>query len=233
MSSCLKTVASPSDHLGYRAGHGQSALICMNVYFRKAAEADARSLSRICLLTADAGTTAEHLHEYVELPGLVYAVPYIKLPTTFGFVLVLQGSDEVVGYVVGSTDTRVYECEAGETWWPPLQHRYPLNGARGKEADRLYLSLIHNMPTASPANISFSPAHIHINILPPYQGKGYGRQLIDMAVEYLKDQGLKGLWVGLDTRNESARRFYLKLGFRDIGASPPGNMCLDFVDWKG
>jgi ribosomal protein S18 acetylase RimI-like enzyme len=51
-------------------------------------------------------------------------------------------------------------------------------------------------------------------------------------VEYLKEQGLKRLWVGLDTRNESARRFYLKLGFRDILASPPGNMGLDFVDLK-
>ena len=36
---------------------------------------DETALSKICLLTCDAGQSGESLHDYPELPGLVYAVP--------------------------------------------------------------------------------------------------------------------------------------------------------------
>jgi ribosomal protein S18 acetylase RimI-like enzyme len=203
----------------------------MNVSIRKATEADAPSLSRICPLTADAGTTAEHLHIHGELLGLVYALPYVKLRTTFGFVAVVN---EVVGYVVGSTDTRTFEREAAENWWPPLQKKYPVmvDQVAGKEADERYRRLLQNMPAVSPANITFSPAHLHINILPPHQRKGLGRRLIGIAVEYLKAEGIDKVWVGMDLRNTAAKKFYERLGFCDIETSPPGNMGLDFENWR-
>jgi len=53
---------------------------------------DTPALSRICLLTGDAGQSAESLHRHCELPGLVWALPYVSLPSetarTWGFVLV-------------------------------------------------------------------------------------------------------------------------------------------------
>ena len=101
-----------------------SQLYKMPLMMRKITEADVPALSRICLLTADAGKPAEHLHDYKELPSLVYSVPYVKLPTTWGFVLVDE-SDEPVGYVVGLTNTREYEKYAVQHWWPPLVKKYP------------------------------------------------------------------------------------------------------------
>ncbi|KAJ7180243.1 acyl-CoA N-acyltransferase [Mycena crocata] len=180
---------------------------------RRATEADAPSLSRICLLTADAGRSAESLHDFGELPGLVYAVPYVKLPTTWAFVLVDGSPDDlVVGYIVGSTDTRAYEQHAGEFWWPAQAEKYPPS-AMIRESDKKYSNLLRNMHTATDANIAFSTAHLHINILEKYQGQGWGRKLVQTAVDHLKAEGVTGVWLGMDPRNTGARKFYERLGF--------------------
>ncbi len=102
----------------------------VNLTIRKATDADSSALSRICLLTADAGKSAEGLHDYGELPGLIWAVPYVKLPTTWGFVLVDEalrdeiGQGLVVGYIVGTTDTRAFEQHAAQFWWPAQTEKY-------------------------------------------------------------------------------------------------------------
>jgi len=201
----------------------------MTATIQPVTEADKPALSRICLLTAQAGSSAEHLHHYPELPGLVYAIPYTHLPSTFGFVLV-EG-EEVVGYILASSDTRLFEKAASETWWPSLVSKYPLSD-NDKEADARYKKLLENMHTADPAAIAFSPAHLHIDILPSHQKQGWGRKLIARAVEHLQTLGIDGVWVGLDTKNENAKLFYGKLGFKLIEGAPDGNMGLKFQDFR-
>jgi len=206
----------------------------MSIFIRKAVESDAPALSRICLLTADAGASAEHLHDYGELPGLVYAVPYVKLPTTWGFVMVDEAKDNlVVGYTIGSKDTRAYERYAAETWWPVLAEKYPPSLGK-KPADVRYMNLLRNMPTASDANIAFAAAHLHIDILEEYQRQGWGRRLIETAVEYLKGENIEGegVWLGMDPRNLNARKFYERLGFMGIEGADENNMGLKFKDYK-
>ncbi|KDQ29323.1 hypothetical protein PLEOSDRAFT_1076097 [Pleurotus ostreatus PC15] len=210
-----------------------------DIITRPATEADEQSLLRICLLTADAGASAEYRHNYGELPGLVYAVPYVKLPSTFGFVMEVLETKEVVGYVLSSFNTRVYEQAAAETWWPTLKASFPLpaNNEPGyydkelKEGDKAYIERIWDMHTAPEANIKFSAAHLHIDILEDYQRQGWGRKLIAEVVRFLGERGLDGVWVGLDTRNDNAKKFYAKLGFKDIEGAPDGNMGLKFKDF--
>ncbi|KAF7352665.1 Pheromone-regulated membrane protein 10 [Mycena venus] len=193
----------------------------MSVTLRKATIADAPSLSHICLVTADAGKSAEALHDFGELPGLVYAVPYVNLPTTWAFVLVDGSKDDlVVGYIVGSTDTRAYEKSAAKNWWPVQAEKY-LPSAMVREGDKRYADLLRNMHTAPDANIAFSPAHMHINILEEYRGQGWGRRMIQTAVDYLKEQGINRLWLGMDPRNTEARKFYERLGFTGFEGSSP------------
>jgi ribosomal protein S18 acetylase RimI-like enzyme len=206
----------------------------MTLSIRKATEEDAPALSRICLLTADAGTSAEHLHDFPELPGLVYSVPYVKLPTTWAFVLVDDAKEEVVGYIVGSKDTRAYERYAAEHWWPIWAAKYPPSIAT-KEADVRYAKLLRNMQTASDAHIKFATAHLHINILDAYQGQGCGRRLVATAIEYLKGEDIEGegVWLGLDPRNEKAKKFYEKVGFRNFEGADEYQMGIKFADFVG
>ena len=207
--------------------------VVMTITIRRATESDAPALSRICLLTADAGKSAEHLHDFGELPGLVYAVPYVKLPTTWGFVMEDNNLKEVVGYILGSTDTRAYESYTAENWWPALAEQYPEEKAV-KDADKRYTKLLRKMHTAPEENVAFSPAHLHINILEGYQGQGWGTKLIATGVSFLKDKGLEAVWLGLDPRNDGARKFYKKLSFRVLeGSADESQMGLKLVDFKG
>lgn len=51
-------------------------------------------------------------------------------------------------------------------------------------------------------------------VAPAYWGKGIGRRLLEAALEHIRNQGVHkaGLWVG--ARNERARAFYRRAGFR-------------------
>lgn len=217
-------------------------------YIRRATAADSPVLSSICLATADAGISAEHLHSAGELPGLIYAEPYVHLPTGFGFVLVdpsKDKSDGVVGYVLSTYDTRQFEHELVEKWLPPYLQKYPLSaGDAGvtdetpsylrelKPDDKRFVKLIHNPQYAPEVCTTFSPAHMHINILPAYHRQGWGRKLIGEVVRFLRDKkGLDALWLGLDPRNGDAKKFYGRLGFKGMPEAPGAVMSLKFADW--
>lgn len=261
---------------------------------RRATKADSPALSKICLLTADAGESAEHLHTMGELPGLMWAEPYVHVPSAVGFVLVDPSSrpepnhlpdngttkatttatnsgstaagheaddegagnegEEVVGYILSAFDTRSYEREVEESWFPPLRSRYPNPDPPSREdvpsnsyatataeatplpemkdADLTYLRFIHNTPRTEQSVLKFSPAHMHIDILPAYQSHGWGRKLIGKLVEYLREEkGLDALWLGMDVRNVKARRFYEHLGFKPVEGAPSHIMGLRFQEW--
>lgn len=254
------------------------------------------------------------MHAYGELPGLVYALPYVNVGEwAWGFVLVDTGEsaesaesvesaegegvgvgqgigegeggreERVVGYILGASDTRQFEEEAEKTWYPPLRLRYPLSPSPSpsssspsllperKEADSRYIKLLHSPETAPEACVKFSPAHMHIDLLPEVQRKGWGKRLVGFAVGWLRGLGydeagrvsvaghggvvvtgggegsgegkeedkgeegrkLEGVWLGLDPKNEGARRFYERLGFEGIEGAPGNCMGLKFESWRG
>ena len=206
------------------------------VYVREARPSDQSALNRICLLTGDAGKSAEPLHKFGELIGTVYADPYVSLPATWGFVMVDPAKDDaVVGYILGAYDTRAYEQHAQDEWWPRVRAKYAYPAERNEgatEADIKFINMLHNPPRAAQAQVDYSPAHMHIDILDEYQRQGWGRRLIAMAVEYLREKhGLERLWLGIDLRNEAAKRFYERLGFKELPGAPPGTYGLEFKDF--
>jgi ribosomal protein S18 acetylase RimI-like enzyme len=69
---------------------------------------------------------------------------------------------------------------------------------------------------------------MHIDILPEYQKQGWGRKLIAEATAFLKGEGLKGVWLGLDPRNDGARLFYKKVGFEHVDGASDDHLGLKF-----
>ena len=65
-------------------------------------------------------------------------------------------------------------------------------------------------------DIEMFPAHLHINILPPFQGQGWGRKLMERFLEGMKGRGVGGVWLGMASDNASAGYFYRKLGFVEV-----------------
>ncbi|KAG1783187.1 acyl-CoA N-acyltransferase [Suillus placidus] len=206
----------------------------MALIIRKATKADESALSNICLLTANAGTSSKDLHSHPALPGLIYALPYLNLESTWGFVL--DDNGEVVGYVLGASDTRKFEESAETDWWPLLKARYgPLLQDPHEAltaADRTYINTIMTIKRTSDTMMAFAPAHLHINILPSHQRQGWGRKLIARVMENLQENGVKSVCLGLDLKNTDAAAFYTRLGFRKLEGAEEGIMGITVQQWE-
>ena len=64
------------------------------------------------------------------------------------------------------------------------------------------------------------PAHLHINLLPRFQGKGIGAKLIRTWLERMAALGAPRAHLGVGPRNVRAVRFYQKFGFHEIERLP-------------
>ncbi|KAL4241402.1 Acyl-CoA N-acyltransferase [Abortiporus biennis] len=214
------------------------------IFIRRATSADTQYLNHICLLTGDAGKSAEEKYTLKQLPGLLWADPYVNCPSATGFVLVDHRTGEedekVVGYILVAFDTVSFERELEEDWFPQWRVTYPnpyvppdADSPSPTESDLRVLGWIHKPYKANAAELAFSPAHMHIDILPEYQGQGWGKKMVGKLVEFLREEkGLKAVWLGLDLRNENAKRFYGHLGFKAIQGAAEHMMGLNFSDWK-
>lgn len=230
------------------------------LYLRHARPSDSDAVSRICLVTGNAGETAEALLTIGDFVGICYAVPYLNVQHAGGFVLVRPASseiaevderlkdslkdedgNEVVAYAVFATDTNAFSSEVEKDWYPKFRGKYSMSLIEGGEAstltdvDKHYVKLIHHPDPFDQSCLQFSTAHMHINILPPYQRQGWGRHLIGNVVSYLKnEEGLAGVWLGMDPRNHKAAKFYERIGFNhaNVDGAPQSCVGLKFEDWK-
>lgn len=188
---------------------------------RAAQQRDLDRFYEICVRTADAGDDASALHDDPQLVGHVWAAPYLLHEPEHAFVVV-DGDDRAGGYAVGALDSRAFEAELERSWWPALRLRYPLDGNEGTPADRAAIALIHQPPLAIDAIVVEFPSHLHIDLLPEFQGRGHGRRLIETLLGSLADAGSPGVHLGVSARNERAIGFYRAVGFEELGASRHG-----------
>lgn len=190
---------------------------------RPATASDLDRVYEICLRTADAGHDASALHDDPLLVGHVWAAPYLHHALEHAFVVV-DDDDRAGGYVLGALDTRAFEAELERSWWPVLRARYPRETADARtEADRIAVALIHRPPTAIDSIVGRYPSHLHIDLLPEFQGSGHGRRLIETLLGSLADAGSVGVHLGVSGRNERAIGFYRAVGFTELGANARGH----------
>ena len=62
------------------------------------------------------------------------------------------------------------------------------------------------------------PGHLHIDLLPAYQRKGYGRELMNRFCEKVRQAGSNGVHLIMAGDNVGAERFYGRVGFRRFAA---------------
>lgn len=58
---------------------------------------------------------------------------------------------------------------------------------------------------------------------PGYEGRGYGRELHDIMIAWLREQGHDRLWLSTDPGTR-AERFYLAAGWRRAGVADGGEI---------
>ena len=178
---------------------------------------DQERLYEICVRTGDAGNDAYDLVEDKKLFGSIWAAQYGLHSPEHAYV-VTDADDVAGGYVLGVLDTAAFEATLDESYWPPLQAQYPEGSGEGLDA--LLIGLIHH-PTHTPRSVTDEyPSHLHIDLLPPFQGGGWGRKMMDTVVASLRDAGSTGVHFGVSAKNTRALGFYAHLGFAELHASP-------------
>ncbi len=75
---------------------------------------------------------------------------------------------------------------------------------------------IHRPRVTDPELAVSYPSHLHINLLPRLQGRGYGRRLIAALTASLRRQGSAGVHLHARLDNQRAAGFYRKIGFTEL-----------------
>ena len=180
----------------------------MTYELRRANDSDRAALYQICLRTASDGADASSQHADPNLLGHFYVGPYLQLEPELAFVV--ADDTGAVGYIVGAADTRRFAAECEQRWFPRLRRRYPLPDAHDTSADAQVVRLLHrgiDISSATPAH----PAHLHIDLAPAAQGKGWGRRLISRFEDGLRERGVPGLHLTVSATNSGAIAFYERL----------------------
>ncbi len=65
----------------------------------------------------------------------------------------------------------------------------------------------------------FSTGRIpHLAVLPEYQGKGIGKELLHYALQYIKASGMKLMRIEVLAHNKGAFKLYREFGFEEVSA---------------
>jgi ribosomal protein S18 acetylase RimI-like enzyme len=183
-------------------------------------EADHAAVYDVCVRTADGGGDARGKYHSDDLMPDLFAGPYVFLEPDFAFVL--DDGQRAVGYVIGTPDTAAFARAYRARWIPRLAGRYPVPKDPPASPDEQMLAL-HYRPERLvwPGHQEY-PAHLHIDVLPPFQGAGHGRALMETFYAAAAGAGAIGVHVTVLKANTRAIGFYRRLGFRRLEVAEPG-----------
>ena len=89
---------------------------------------------------------------------------------------------------------------------PQIKKKYPIE-VFSKKLELMFFKKV----------IKTCPAHLHIDIIEPYQKGGWGKKLINALLEKLKSEGVPGIFLATYYKNKNACGFYEHLGFKKMG----------------
>jgi ribosomal protein S18 acetylase RimI-like enzyme len=170
--------------------------------------------------TADAGGDARGKYHTDDLMPDLFAGPYVFLEPEFAFVL--DDGKRAVGYVIGTPDTAAFARAYRERWMPRLAGRYPVPPDPPTSQEEELLALHHHPEWLVWPGLAEYPAHLHIDLLPPFQGTGHGRAMMETFYAAAARAGAAGVHVTVTTANTRALGFYDLLGFRRLEIAEPG-----------
>jgi len=185
---------------------------------RRFQPSDRPSVYDICVRTADSGRDASGLYSDDDLMPEIYAGPYLHLAPDLAFVV--DDGDRAVGYVLGVADTAAFAADFRDSWLPLVADRRPRPVAAPTTRDELAIDTLHHPERMIRPELVAYPAHLHIDLLPQAQGKGWGRRLIGVLLAELAERGVQAVHLSYAPENSSAAAFYRRLGFREIPRLP-------------
>lgn len=184
----------------------------MKTAIRPYQSSDIYRLYQICLETGASGEDATGTID-PELLGHIFAAPYVFADPSLCFIVTLDGWPG--GYILG-TDDSVRFAEWTEThWWPQVRAKYQVADQTDDRSKSL-VKMIHRKVKNFPDYFADYPAHLHIDLVAPAQGQGYGTKLMATFLSSLRDRGVAGVHLGVGRGNQRAINWYPRFGFKVI-----------------
>lgn len=183
--------------------------------------ADRATVAEICVRTGDSGADATGMYSSDDLLADIYVLPYVDFEPEWAWVVERDG--HVAGYLVATADTRGFVERYREEWlpWFAAKH-HPEDAADERDARMIDTGLRPERMLV--ADVDRFPAHLHIDLLPELQGKGFGRALIRTVLEALAARGVPALHLGVSPDNRGAQGFYRALGFAPLPGDADGSL---------
>jgi ribosomal protein S18 acetylase RimI-like enzyme len=171
----------------------------------------------VCLKTGDYGKDGEPLYrDDPDALGRIFVGPYLAYEPELS--LILEDSEGICGYALGAFDSRAFFGRYEAEWRPSLCARFPApegdpsGWPRAQHVHHWY----HHPDYFTPEPYENYPSHLHIDLLVRAQGCGYGRRMLEMVMEKLRQRGSPGAHLGVSMVNISAVGFYQRLGFKEL-----------------
>lgn len=189
---------------------------------RLARAADAAACARVCLLTGDHGRDGTAF--YADDPDAlarIYVEPYLAFEPELAHVL--EDASGVCGYLLGALDSRAFYARYEAEWRPRLVAEFPAptgDPAGWTPAQRVHHAYHHPVYDC-PEPYELYPAHLHIDLVPRAQGRGYGRPMVEHLCGELARRAVPGVHLCVSGRNDRGLAFYRRLGFTELERRGP------------
>lgn len=118
-------------------------------------------------------------------------------------------ADEAVGYVICAENYDAYRPVFLRDFLPRIS-----------EKETCHRAAAANSTVLQEKYKAEYPAHLHIDLLPPYQRQGLGHLLVDALANHLKQKGVPGVMLTVGDANNVGQSFYKKYGFTLLEAVP-------------
>ena len=189
---------------------------------------DGPAMYQVCLKTGDFGRDGEPFYpDDPDALGRIFVGPYLEFEPDLA--LALEDDAGVCGYALGSIDSRRFYSRYEAEWRPGLCARFPMPTGDPAHWSRSQMvhSWYHQPDYYCPEPYADYPAHVHIDLLPRAQGRGFGRKMMERLMDLLEAGGAPGFHLGVSYLNTAARPFYLRLGLVDlIQVGTPPDACI-------
>ncbi|MDX3585438.1 GNAT family N-acetyltransferase [Streptomyces europaeiscabiei] len=182
---------------------------------------DHDALHEICVRTAHNGGDSRPVYTDPDVFPATFATPYAHLEPELTFVLD-DGHGQAVGYILGTANTPAFVEDFREKWLPLVADRFPAPLGPPATPDEAIIQLLHHPERMLRPEVVPYPAHLHIDLLPAWQGRGHGRALMHTFLRALHTGGVPAVHLSMVTTNTPARAFYDRLGFHEIEVPDPG-----------
>lgn len=187
----------------------------MNI--RAGTKADWKGAYYVCLKTGDFGKDGEPFYkDDPDALGRIFVGPYLEFEPELS--LIIEDAEGICGYALGAFDSHKFYGRYETEWRPKLVKDFPEPTGDPKNWTRAQLvhSWYHHPDYFCPEPYAKYPSHLHIDLLARAQGRGFGRRMMEIVMEKLRQRGSPGAHLGVSEANAPAVGFYEKLGFHEL-----------------